>query len=157
MSAPTHAAVFRDRREAGQALAARLERFRCAAPVVLALSRGGVPVADEVAIALAAPLDVLAVQPVGDPGRHVGAITEDGLAVIDHDQAYALGIGAHRLAVLRERAGTAAEGAAWRLRGGRVLPALVGRTVVLVDEGVISGACASAAAHSARRHGRSEE
>src|SRR4051794_24927208 len=153
MTAPTHAAVFRDRREAGQVLAARLERFRRAAPVVLALSRSGVPVAHEVASALAAPLDLLAVHPVGDPGRHVGGVAEDGLAVIDHDEACALGLDANRLAALRERATAAAEGAARRLRAGRALGALVGRTVVLVDEGVISGACASAAAHSARRRG----
>ena len=153
MSASTHAAAFRDRQEAGQALAARLERFRRATPVVLALSRGGVFVAAEVASALAAPLGVLAVHPVGYPGRHVGGVSEDGVAVIDHDEACALGIDADELATLRERAAAAARDAGRRLRAGRALPELVGRTVVLIDEGVISGACASAAARSVRRRG----
>ncbi|HEY6888242.1 MAG TPA: phosphoribosyltransferase family protein, partial [Solirubrobacter sp.] len=67
-------ALFSDRRDAGRRLAAPAERWRHEAPVVLAVSRGGVPVALEVARALAAPLDVIAVRKVGPPGRRVGAV-----------------------------------------------------------------------------------
>ena len=149
----TSPAVFRDRSDAGRRLAARLERLRREAPVVLALPRGGVPVAVEVAAALAAPLDVLVVQKLGEPGAFFGAVAEDGLAVVDHDRARALGINPARLSALREQAGVTAATSAWRLRRGRSPHEIVGRAVVLVDDGVGTGDSAIAAARTARRRG----
>ena len=153
MSASTSPALFRDRPEAGRRLAARVERLRREAPVVLALPRGGVPVAVEVARALAAPLDVLAVEQLGGPGAEFGAVAEDGLAVVDHDRARAGAISPDRLAALRERAGEGAAASAYRWRGGRLPRDIVGRTVLLVGEGVDADAPVVAAAHAARHRG----
>src|ERR1700704_2962437 len=88
--------VFRDRREAGQVLAGLLERYRGRDDVlVLALPRGGVPVAYEVAIALGAPLDVFVVRKLGVPGREelaMGAIASGGEVVVNDDVIRGLGI-----------------------------------------------------------------
>jgi putative phosphoribosyl transferase len=147
------AAVFRDRRDAGRRLAARLARVRHEAPVVLAIPRGGVPLAEEIADALGAPLDLLVVHSLGDPGAQVGAVAEGGLAVVDHDRAASLGIGADALAAMRGRGGLTVEAAARRLRDGRPRLDLVGRTVLLVDDGVGTGDVAIAATRAARRRG----
>lgn len=153
VNATRPAAVFRDRRDAGRRLAARLDRLRPEAPVVLALPRGGVPVAEEVARALGAPLDVLTVRKVGEPRSRFGAVAESGVAVIDHDEATRLGIGSGELSALRERALADVEEQARHFRGGRTPRDIVGRTVLLVDDGVGSGRSAMAAAHAARRRG----
>ena len=145
--------LYSDRRDAGRQLAARAERWRHDAPVVLALPRGGVPVALEVARALAAPLDVLAVHKVGPPGSRVGAVAEGGLAVIDHDRARELGLTADELSELRRRAREAADADGDRFRGGAEPRDLVGRTVVIVVDDVTTGASAIAAAHTARHRG----
>jgi len=146
-------ALYSDRRDAGRRLAARAERWRHEAPVVLALPRGGVPVAVEVARALAAPLDVLVVRRVGPPGNRVGGVAEGGLAVIDHDRARTLGLTADELSEMRRRAAEAADADANRFRGGAAPLEVVGRTVVIVDDGVCTGASAVAAAHTARHRG----
>jgi putative phosphoribosyl transferase len=149
----TSAAVFRDRREAGRRLAARVARFRREAPVVLALSRGGVLVAEEVAATLAAPLDLLVVHNLGEPGARVGAVAEGGIAVVDHDRAAALGLAAEQVARLREQAVVAVDDDARRFRRGAAPVALAGRTVLLVDDGVGSGDALRAASRAARRQG----
>ena len=145
--------MFHDRHDGGRRLAARLERLRPEAPVVLALPRGGVPVAVEVARALGAPLDVLAVRQVGEPGSRVGAVAEGGVAVIDHGEALALGIGARELAALRDRALARVDEQARAYRSDRAPRDLVGRSVLLVDDGVGTGRSAVAAARAARRRG----
>ena len=86
---------FRDRREAGRRLAAELLTYAIERPVVVALPRGGVPVGVEVARALKAPLDVLAVRKLGAPGNPelgVGAVAEDGSGVLDKHSAELLGM-----------------------------------------------------------------
>jgi predicted phosphoribosyltransferase len=110
-------------------------------------------VAREVARALAAPLDVVAVRKVGQPGSRVGAVAEGGLAVIDHDRVRELGLTADELSAMRDRARAAADAAAERFRGGAAPRDVVGRTVVIVDDGVSTGASAIAAAHTARHRG----
>ncbi|MDQ3537476.1 MAG: phosphoribosyltransferase, partial [Actinomycetota bacterium] len=125
---------FADRRDAGQQLARRLGNLRDKAVVVLALPRGGVPVAAEVAAALHAPLEVFVARKLGAPGRPelgIGAVAEGDVVVLD-DRAGPLRGSSRRL-----RATTAAEQAelARRVRcyrGDRALPQLRGRTVVLV-------------------------
>src|SRR5271166_5868394 len=86
---------FLDRRDAGRRLAAELSAFADERPVVVALPRGGVPIACEVASALGAPLDILAVRKLGAPGNPelaVGAVAEDGTGVFDPQSASMLGM-----------------------------------------------------------------
>jgi putative phosphoribosyl transferase len=132
---------FADRRAAGQDLAGRLEHLRDQHPVILGLPRGGVPVAAEVAQALDAPLDVIVVRKVGMPGQPelaVGAIGEEGTRVInDRVMAYA---DAEAVAHVEatERAELERRVAEWR-SGAEPVP-LTGRTVVIVDDGIATGA-----------------
>ena len=121
--------------------------------MVLALPYGGVPVADEVARALGAPLDVMTVRKLGAPRNRFGAIAEGGAAVIDHDEAARLGVEADDFAALRERALADVEQQASRHRDGRAALDIAGRTVLLVDDGIGTGRSAIAAAHAARRRG----
>jgi predicted phosphoribosyltransferase len=144
---------FRDRSDAGRRLAVPVERVRREAPVIVALPRGGVPIALEIAAALAAPLDLLAVREIGPPERRFGAVAEGGIAIVDHDTARGLGLTADALSALRESAAAAAAGAGRRLRGGRAPVDLVGRTVVIVEDGSPSAAAVIAAARTARHRG----
>ena len=87
--------TFIDRRDAGRRLAAELGPFAAERPVIVALPRGGVPVALEVARALKAPLEILAVRKLGAPGNPelgVGAVTEDGTGVFDPRSAGIVGM-----------------------------------------------------------------
>ena len=148
--------AFENRRTAGAALAARLVSFMGPDTVVVGLPRGGVPVAAEVARRLGAPLDVLIVRKVGVPFQRevaMGAVGEDGVtirndAVIRHaaisEQAFARAERAERNEVERRAA---------RFRRDRPRPSLAGATVVIVDDGIATGATALAAVQVARRHG----
>ena len=144
---------FRDRREAGQHLAGAL-RVPAGAPVrVLALPRGGVPVAYEVALALGAPLDVFVVRKLGVPGHEelaMGAIAQGGIRVLNEDVVGALGIPA--VTIERVTAAEAAELARREriYRGGAPSPDLRGHTVVLVDDGLATGATMAAAVRGVR-------
>jgi putative phosphoribosyl transferase len=138
---------FRDRADAGRALAARLAHLRAADPIVVGLPRGGVPVAAEVAAALGAQLDVVLVRKIGAPGREelaVGAVGEDGVTVRNDAVLRELGLSWDDLAgqVERERAEIRRRAAVLRT-GAR--PDLRGRTVVLVDDGIATGATMVAA------------
>lgn len=147
---------FADRRTAGQQLAAALEHLRGEDLVVLGLPRGGVPVAYEVALALQAPLDVVVVRKLGLPGQPelaMGAVGEGGVVVLNQ-RVLALGrVGPDELRDVREREAAEVERRALRLRGpGRREP-LTGRTAVLVDDGIATGATARAACQVVRAHG----
>lgn len=146
---------FRDRLEAGRFLAAKLLRLADRRDViVLALPRGGAPVGYEVARALRAPLDVFVVRKLGVPGQRelaMGAIASGGIRVLNAPVVAALGAGA--MAAI-ERA-TAAEMEELRqretnYRGDRPFPDLRARTVVLVDDGLATGATMRAAAQAVR-------
>jgi predicted phosphoribosyltransferase len=142
---------FPDRRAAGIELAARLERLRDEAPVVLALEPGGVPVGAVVAEVLDAPIAVIAVARIGEPGRRVGAVAEGGPPVVDHDLARALGIGPAALTVAVREAEAAV--AARLARRREPLPELTDRTVLLVGDGIATGRAAVAAGHAVRMRG----
>lgn len=147
---------FRDRRDAGRALAARVAALGLTDPVVLALPRGGVPVAAEVAAALAAELEVFVARKLGAPGQPefgVGAMAEGGDPLLDHAALSRLGLSARDLAptVARERAELARRVRLYR--GDRPLPPLAGRCVVLVDDGLATGVTARAALRCLRGAG----
>lgn len=146
---------FRDRADAGQVLATRLAHLRDAEPVVVGLPRGGVPVAAEIADALDAELDVVLVRKIGAPHREelaVGAVGEDGVTVRNDAVLAELGLTWDDLAeqVSRER-GEIRRRAAILRPGPR--PDVCGRTVVLVDDGIATGATVVAALRILRHLG----
>lgn len=148
------AETFANRRDAGRRLAEPLSALAAADPVVVALPRGGVPVASEIAQSLGAPLEILAVRKLGAPGNPeygVGAIAEDGTRVIDPEATAVLGIsnGDLEQVVARERAELQRRVQAYR--GDRPPPDLHGRTVVIVDDGAATGLTDVAAIRAVRR------
>ena len=148
--------LFSDRGEAGRRLAEKLPGLRGQDVVVVGLPRGGVPVAAEVANALAADLDVIVVRKLGVPYQRelaFGAVGEDGVMVFNRDVVELAGLTEQQIAevVTRERAEVARR--AERLRGRPARVPLAGRTVVVVDDGIATGATARAACQVARAHG----
>lgn len=147
---------FRDRRAAGRALAARLERLELDAPVVVALPRGGVPVAYEVAKALGAPLDIALVRKLGAPGQPelgIGALAEDGTVIVDGQGIDALAITRPQIERLVAREAEELARRRRLYRGDRPPIAVDGRTVVLIDDGIATGVTAVAAVQMLRERG----
>ncbi len=135
-------------------MAERLFPFAGENPVVVALPRGGVPVAREIALALGAPLDILAVRKLGaprNPEYAIGAIAEDGTRVIDPEAATAMGVGAEQIerVVANEVAELRRRIAAYR--DDRAPIDLTDRTVIVVDDGVATGLTDMAALRAVRR------
>ena len=144
---------FRDRRDAGRQLGQLLLRYRDAAPVVLALPRGGVPVGYEVARALGAPLDVLVARKIGAPSQPelgIGAIAPGGVIVLDERTVAALGVTEAELEAIVARETAEMERRLARYRGDRAPPELRDRTVIVVDDGLATGVTARAALASVR-------
>lgn len=140
--------MFVDRDHAGDELALALEDFTSDNPIVLALPRGGVPVAARIAQHLGAPLDVVNVRKLGAPSNPefaFGAVGEGGVVVVDQPTIDALGISDQ----VRDRLITEAETDITQridaFRGGRDLAGVSGRMVIVVDDGLATGATASAA------------
>ncbi|MDH6224458.1 MULTISPECIES: phosphoribosyltransferase [Streptomyces] len=149
---------FHNRREAGQELGLRMMEWASDGelfePVVLALPRGGVPVAAEITRALGAPLDVLVVRKIGLPGSPevgVGAVVGDDPPLFDRASLEMLGLSEDRLApaVAREREELKRRSLLYR--GDRSLPDVRHRTVLLVDDGLATGVTARAALRHLRR------
>jgi len=144
---------FQNRREAGRALAESLLTFRGRDDIVLALPRGGVPVAYEIATALVAPLDVFVVRKLGMPGREelaIGAIASGGVRVLDESLAHAYGITDDVLERITAREQLELDRREQRYRGDRPLPPLADRTIILVDDGLATGSTMRAAVVAVR-------
>jgi predicted phosphoribosyltransferase len=146
---------FRDRAEAGRQLAQRLTRYRHTDAVVLALPRGGVPVGFEIAKALDLPLDVFVVRKLGVPGSEelaMGAIGSGGVRVLNQDVVESLRITPGTIEEVAAREQQELERRERNYREGRPPVETRGRTVILVDDGVATGASMLVAARAIRMH-----
>lgn len=145
---------FRDRAEAGRELAERLRAYAGRDDVtVLGLPRGGVPVAYEVARELAAPLDVFLVRKLGVPGHEelaFGAIASGGARVLNPEVVESLGIDEATVEEVAAREEEELERRAQAYRGTAEPPVVRGRTPVLVDDGLATGASMRAAVEAVR-------
>lgn len=150
-----HSGRFSNRHDAGRQLAAQLLPLAAEQPVVIGLPRGGVPVAEEVAAALGAVLEVLAVRKIGAPGNPeygIGAIAEDGTRVLDLEAVAALEIDGDTLAGILARESDELRRRVELYRGKRPPTSLRGRTVIVIDDGVATGVTDTAALRASRRH-----
>jgi predicted phosphoribosyltransferase len=149
--------LFADRAAAGRQLVERFESLRGQPDiVVLALPRGGLPVAYELARGLGADLDVLLVGKLGAPGNPefaIGAVASDGTVVLDQASIQELGIGQDYISEELARQQDKIESRLATYREGQEKPAIRGRTVILVDDGVATGATARAALQALRQRG----
>jgi putative phosphoribosyl transferase len=146
--------TFRDRREAGQVLAEELVSYRGRDDlVVLGLARGGVPVGWEVAAHLGAPLDVFLVRKLGVPQWQelaMGAIASGGKVVVNDSLVRNLGISDDELAAAIERETEELHRREQAYRGGRPPADVAGKTTILVDDGIATGASMRAAVGAVR-------
>lgn len=145
--------IYKDRRDAGRALAARLQPHAGRDDViVLALPRGGVPVAFEVAEALEAPLDIFLVRKLGVPGQEelaMGAIASGGVRVLNEQVAPYVTQAAIDAATAQERAELERRERAYR--GNRPPPEIRGKTIILIDDGLATGSTMRAAVAAIRQ------
>jgi putative phosphoribosyl transferase len=149
---------FENRRDAGRQLAALLQGRDWGDAVVLGLPRGGLPVADEVARELGAPLDVLIVRKLGlprQPELAMGAIGEQGARVVNDDVVRTGAVTDDEFAAVERREEGELHARVRRFRGGRAPLPLTGRTAIVVDDGLATGATARVACQVARARGAS--
>lgn len=147
--------TFHDRTEAGRRLAAALMQYKDKDPVVLALPRGGVPVAAEIAAALDAPLDLLLVRKIGvpmQPELAMGAVVDGAapLTVRNEDVIAMAGISEKTFAEVRDRELEEIARRHRRYLGARPSAEIVGRTAIVVDDGIATGATTRAALRATR-------
>jgi putative phosphoribosyl transferase len=150
--------AFEDRIDAGRRLAAALTRYKDKSPAVLALPRGGVPVAAEIATALAAPLDLILVRKIGVPGNRelaMGAVVDGATPIVvrNEDIIQLIGISDSEFNAVRDRELAEIDRRRLRYLGGRERVNLAGRTAIVVDDGIATGATMRAALQATRaRH-----
>lgn len=147
--------MFQDRRDAGRQLAGQLQHYRDQpSVVVLALPRGGVPVAYEVAESLHAPLDVFIVRKIGMPGHEefaIGAIASGGTRVMNEDMVERYRVPEAAIEAVAEKEQRELERRERAYRDDRPPLDLTGKTVLLVDDGLATGASMHAAVQAVRQ------
>ena len=146
--------LFRDRAEAGRKLAAALKEFKGRNLIVLGLPRGGVIVADEVAKALGAPLDIVVTRKIGAPGEPeyaLGAVTQEGDVIMDRQAAESLGVSQEYLDDQVKKKREEVKERMKRFRGGAPYPDLEGKVVIIVDDGIATGSSVGAAVMSVKK------
>jgi predicted phosphoribosyltransferase len=147
--------IFRDRTEAGKHLATKLLSYKDRQDVlVLALPRGGVPVAFEVAQALRVPLDIFLVRKLGVPGHEelaMGAISTGGVRVLNEDTVDYLRIPEHVIDAIAAEELKELKRRELAYRGNRPEPDVKGKTVILIDDGLATGSTIRAAAQALRK------
>ena len=151
-------AVFLDRSDAGRKLAHELKLTSPADPTVVALPRGGVPVAAEVALHLGAPLDVLVVRKIGCPWQPelgVGAVAEGGIRVLNRPLLASLGLTPAAIEPVAQRESAEVERRVQRYRATRLAVPVRGKTAILVDAGIATGFTERAGIEVLRRLGAS--
>lgn len=147
-------ALFRDRADAGAQLAQALQGYRGQDVLVLGIPRGGVVVAAEVARRLGAELDVIVARKLGAPISRelaIGAVTADGERYLNEDILRELRVPEHYVQTVTEEEQAEARRREERFRAGRPPARIAGRTVILVDDGLATGATMRAAVRSVRR------
>lgn len=147
---------FRDRKDAGRRLADALRGFKDGHPVVLALPRGGVPVAAEVARALGAPLDLLLVRKIGvpfHPELAMGAVVDGAapLVVRNEDVIRMAQVSEAEFAAIRDRELAEIKRRRARYVGDRSHPDLKGQVAIVIDDGIATGATTRAALRAVRK------
>lgn len=146
---------IQDRKAAGQALAEALQKYKkYEDAIVLGLPRGGVPVAAEIAAALGAELDLMLVRKLGTPGQKelaMGAIASVGNPVINEDVVRSLGISEAEIRQVEVAERRELERRERLYRGDRPTPKLMNRCVILVDDGLATGATMRAAVNAVRQ------
>ncbi len=148
--------LFQDRIDAGNKLALELKKHQFQNPMIVALPRGGVPVAKAVAIALHAPLEVLIVRKIGAPHHPelgVGAITENGHALFNERLMHRLHLSFDSLEDTIQRETIELQRRIKTFRSGRPFPSVKGRNVILIDDGLATGFTAAVAVKFLRANG----
>src|SRR5512141_479653 len=146
--------VYADRSQAGKLLAEKLLSFQGRDVLVLGIPRGGVPVAAEVARRLDGDLDVIVARKLGAPGQPelaIGAVTANGGEYINDRIVSILGVTEEELDAIRRLESAEARRRESLFRGDRPAPRIQGRVVILIDDGLATGATMRAAARSIRR------
>jgi putative phosphoribosyl transferase len=147
---------FHDREHAGRLLGVKLDRDRYQDAVVLGLTRGGMPVALEVARQIGAPLDMMVVRKIslpGPPEQAIGAIAEGGATFLNPTVMREMGVAAEEAAALAEAEVEELSRRVRLYRGERPAPHLAGRTAIVVDDGVVTGVSARAVGRAVRQRG----
>jgi putative phosphoribosyl transferase len=147
--------AFEDRVDAGRKLAAALTPYKDKSPAILALPRGGVPVAAEIATMLAAPLDLILVRKIGVPGNRelaMGAVVDGATPIVVRNEEIIqlIGIGESEFKAVCDRELEEIERRRLRYLGGRERVNLAGRTAIVVDDGIATGATMRAALQATR-------
>lgn len=146
---------FADRQSAGKMLAGELGRYQFENPLVLGLLRGGVPVACAISKSLSIPLDIWIVRKIGVPWEAefaIGAMAEDGYIYLNTEIIESMGISESGLNALVEKTTLEIKERVFMYRGAQLRADIEGRDVIIVDDGVATGATVYAAAGSVRKY-----